>query len=79
MVQILVAAVIAGLADYGACVWLRSREKGNWAAGVAVAMGLEAMTWVPILLAIQYQDWRIAVACVFGSGVGSGLGLRIKQ
>lgn len=78
MLALVAAFVLAAVTDLASCVWLRWRETGKVWAGVATAMLLETLGWVPILLAIQYQDWRIALACVGGAGVGSAVGLRYR-
>jgi hypothetical protein len=68
--------ILACVHDWLTCVWLTQRELQRYKLTVLLSMLLETLTWLPILVAIQTQDYSIAVASVLGSGVGTALGLR---
>lgn len=63
--------VFAAATDVLAVHYHAAREAGRAGRAAVVAMLLEAASWLPIAVALETGDWRIAVASVAGSGVGT--------
>lgn len=78
MTYLLIAFVVAAATDWMAVKWHREREaKRAWRTTI-LSMVIEAMNWAPIWAAVQLEDWRIMVACILGSGVGTRVALKGK-
>jgi len=66
--------VLATMSDWLSCLWHQARERDLRVRGMALAMTLEALTWVPIWFALTMEDFMIAVVSIAGSAAGSYLG-----
>ncbi len=68
--------LLAAASDWFTCQWLRARESNKLWLAVLLSMVLETLTWIPLWCALAYDQPAIAGACILGSAVGTGLGLR---
>lgn len=72
-----VAAFLAAISDYCSCLWQANLRLGLLNRLASMAGVLEAITWIPLALAIEIGDgWSIAGASIFGAMIGSRLGGR---
>src|SRR5690606_25383642 len=72
----LLAFILAAASDWLTVRWHHAREAGSiWMTGL-LSCALEALTWVPVYVAIVTQSPWIAVASVLGAGVGTAIGMR---
>jgi hypothetical protein len=79
LLSLLVFFVLAALHDLAATWWLDLKDEGkHWQASL-MAMGIEALQWATVLVAITEENLMIAVAAVAGSGVGTWLGLKRRR
>lgn len=78
---VLVAAFAAAIVyDVLSIRWTRAaaRDATTWrayGAGIALAIALEALRWLPILFAIRTGDASLALVSVAGSAVGNAVAL----
>lgn len=75
MLSFLIFFALAAAHDLCACYWYSLRESGRHLRATGLAMLLELMNWLPVWVAIQQDDFTIAIAAILGSGVGTYLGL----
>lgn len=78
---VIVTLICSAAADALACRWHQARELGAVGRGVLVGVALEAIQWVPALLAIDAIGdaagmAAIVVASLAGSAIGSVWGFR---
>jgi hypothetical protein len=73
---LLVFFSLAAFGDIVTVWWHRCREADRVFTTSLLSGVLEVLTWLPLWFAITLDDWRIAVACVLGSMVGTGIGMR---
>lgn len=76
MVWVAIVFVLGALSDWLTVLWHRKREDGAVAGAVFLSSCLEALSWLPVWLAITWEDWRIVVASVAGSALGTAIGMR---
>ena len=73
--ELIAFAVLSAAADGLSILWHHARESRRYIAVASLSMALEAISWIPIWFAITDQDYRIAVASIVGSALGSSAGL----
>lgn len=71
VLAVAIVFVFAAATDVLAVQYHAAREARAAGRAAVVAMLLEAAAWLPIAVALETGDWRVAVAAVAGSGVGT--------
>lgn len=63
--------------DYVGILWHKAREEGRVHAGAALACLHEALTWAPIILAIEGGNtYALAASAIVGVWIANVRGLR---
>jgi hypothetical protein len=73
---VLIVGVLAAVTDVLAVAWHDARERRAAGRAALIAAGLEAAAWVPVVVAIETGDARVAVAAIVGSAIGCWLAVR---
>lgn len=77
---VLIAFAAAAALDLVAIAWHDARERRSRWRGAALAMVHEALTWAPLVLALQVGGApAMAGASVLGVGLASAVGLRARR
>lgn len=71
MFSLLTCFIVEVLGDYFSCLWHHARESERLIIMIVISMLLQALTWIPVGLAIETGN-TFAIACV--SVVGTGVG-----
>lgn len=74
---LLVSCFVAGVTDFVGIRWHAAREAGAVVPGTALAIVHEALTWAPVVLAVETGNaYALALAAMLGVGVANVYGLR---
>jgi hypothetical protein len=73
IVVLAVVFLLSAATDWLGILYHRARERGHRWRGAALSMLLEGLPWIALYFAIT-EDYRVIIASVLGSGVGSFFG-----
>lgn len=76
VVAFVVLVALAAVADVLSIAWHRARERAAVGRTVALSVALEALNAIPFAAALAADDWRLLVAGVAGSALGTWWGMR---
>ena len=63
--------VLGFLADVFTMSWHRAREARQIYRTAILSMVLETLTWLPVILFVLADDWRVAAISIVASGCGT--------
>lgn len=67
--------IISAVYDIVTIAWHRNREAGKIAPTVLLSVCLEVLATAPVAVAILADDWRLLLAGVVGSAIGTAVGM----
>lgn len=66
---------VAAAADWLSVAWHAARERGHVTRAIVIAVALEILNAAPLVAALAADDWRLLIAGVIGSAIGTGIGV----